>query len=343
MSATQKFFRLLFGGTGDRAAVPDTTPADGSVNYQTGYGFDYQRAASDGLRKTVERDKLNQVLYDITLGLRQYQTQGFPEFITAADNGGAAYSYNKNAFVLWTDGQVYVSTVAANTSDPSDVTKWQLAILGTGIGAIQDFPSSTAPVGYLKANGALLSRTAYPALWAYAQASGNIAVSDGAWQKGQFSPGDGATTFRIPDARGYVRRAWDDGAGVDSGRVLGSVQADQMPSHSHGVNDPGHGHTVNDGGHTHGVSDPGHGHVTDIPVKPNGQGAGPYAMVDGINGIAGTQATGSRGAGTGIGIGFNGSNIGLFNSATGISTQAAGAGSEVRAKSLAFLACIKYL
>lgn len=361
MSATQKFFRFPFALNGDRLAVPDVTPVDGSVGYQIGYGFDYQRAPGDGLVKNLERNKWNQLLYEITLGLRQYQTLGFPEFITAADNGGFPYPYAKNAFVRWTDGQVYVSMVDNNTAEPSDVAKWSLGILGTGIGAVQFFPANTPPVGYVKANGAVLSRAAYPALWAYAQASNNLAVSEGAWQSGQFSPGDGVNTFRIPDARGYHPRAWDDGRGLDSGRVLGSVQSDAFPSHAHGVNDPGHGHGifdpahshgVFDPGHGHGVSDPGHAHITDIPVKPNNPGAGAYAMVDGSSGLIGTQATGSRGSGTGIGVNNAGSNIAVNASGTGISVggsgvgisiAAAGSGSENRVKTVAWLACIKYL
>lgn len=56
--------------------------------------------------------------------------------------------------------------------------------------------------------------------------------------------GDGSTTFNVPDARGRVLRGWDAGAGVDSGRVLGSYQADQNASHNHGINDPGHNHSI---------------------------------------------------------------------------------------------------
>lgn len=276
MSATQKFFRKVFGATGDRTAVPDTTPTDGSISYEQGYGFDYQRAPGDPLVKNIERDKLNQVLFDLTLGLRQYQTHGFPEYIQPADNGGVAFSYDKNAFVLWTDGQVYQSIAAGNTSDPTDTTKWQLAILGTGVGAVTFFPSSAPPTGYVKANGALLSRVAYPVLWAYAQASGNLSVSDAAWNSGQFSPGDGATTFRIPDVRGYQLRAHDDGRGVDSGRVLGTAQADAIGVHNHALTDPGHVHALGDPGHAHGVTDPTHFHPLPDPGHSHGIAQNPH-------------------------------------------------------------------
>ncbi len=54
-------------------------------------------------------------------------------------------------------------------------------------------------------DGQLLSRTAYPDLWAYAQALSPI--TDAAWladpqQRGKYSLGDGSTTFRVPDRNG---------------------------------------------------------------------------------------------------------------------------------------------
>lgn len=89
-------------------------------------------------------------------------------------------------------------------------------------GTIITFASATAPTGYLKANGALLSRTTYSALFA---AIGTT-----------FGIGDGSTTFALPDLRGYFQRAWDDGRGIDTGRVFGSNQADELKNHSHPSN-----------------------------------------------------------------------------------------------------------
>lgn len=91
---------------------------------------------------------------------------------------------------------------------------------GTGDpGAIQYFARSTAPTGYLKANGAAVSRSTYAGLFSA------IGVSFGA--------GDGTTTFNLPDLRGEFLRAWDDGRGVDSGRSLGSSQSGAFASHNH--------------------------------------------------------------------------------------------------------------
>jgi microcystin-dependent protein len=108
------------------------------------------------------------------------------------------------------------------------------------VGSILYFPANTAPSGVVKANGTLLNRVSFGRLWAFASASGNI-VSDAAWTAangpiGSFSTGDGSTTFRIPDLRGEFVRGWDDARGVDTGRTIGSYQADAMQGHWHAFN-----------------------------------------------------------------------------------------------------------
>lgn len=81
---------------------------------------------------------------------------------------------------------------------------------GAPAGAVLAFAGSAAPAGWLKANGALVSRTSYAALFAV------IGTTYGA--------GDGSTTFALPDLRGEFLRGWDDGRGVDIGRGLGTWQ-----------------------------------------------------------------------------------------------------------------------
>jgi microcystin-dependent protein len=78
---------------------------------------------------------------------------------------------------------------------------------------------TTAPTGYLKANGLAVSRSTYATLFSA------IGTSYGA--------GDGSTTFNLPDLRGEFIRGWDDGRGIDSGRAFGSAQAQAIQSHSH--------------------------------------------------------------------------------------------------------------
>lgn len=78
-------------------------------------------------------------------------------------------------------------------------------------GEVIAFAASTAPGGFLKANGAAISRTTYARLFA------TIGTT--------FGVGDGSTTFNLPDLRGEFIRGWDDGRSVDTGRVFGSAQA----------------------------------------------------------------------------------------------------------------------
>ena len=87
------------------------------------------------------------------------------------------------------------------------------------IGQVVFVGMTTPPEGYLKANGAAVSRTTYDALFA---AIGTT-----------FGTGDGSTTFNLPDLRGEFPRGWDDGRGIDSGRSFGTAQLDAAQGHRH--------------------------------------------------------------------------------------------------------------
>lgn len=112
------------------------------------------------------------------------------------------------------------------TGDPTDVggtgswTNW-LPLYDNSIGAVATFAMENPPTGWLRANGALISRTNYANLFS---AIGTV-----------FGIGDGSTTFQLPDVRGEFIRCWDNGRGVDSGRTFGSFQADDFESHSHSM------------------------------------------------------------------------------------------------------------
>lgn len=86
-------------------------------------------------------------------------------------------------------------------------------------GAVQTFAFSAVPASWLKCNGAAVSRTAYADLFTAIGTS--------------WGPGDGSTTFNLPDLRGEFVRGWDDARGVDAGRVLGSAQGDMFKAHTH--------------------------------------------------------------------------------------------------------------
>ena len=87
------------------------------------------------------------------------------------------------------------------------------------VGSVAMFITTVTPNGYIKANGAAVSRTAYQRLF------NKIGTFWGA--------GDGSTTFNVPDLRGDFIRCWDDGRGIDAGRAFGTFQDDAIQSHNH--------------------------------------------------------------------------------------------------------------
>ena len=143
--------------------------------------------------------------------------------ISAASVDGPALQAGIDANALAITGKADVS----HTHDASDIVSGTIdaarlpAIETVPAGAVLWFGVSTPPTGYLKANGAAISRTTYAGLFA---AIGTT-----------FGAGDGSTTFNVPDLRGEFVRGFDDGRGVDSGRSLGSPQVDAFKSHSHSI------------------------------------------------------------------------------------------------------------
>jgi microcystin-dependent protein len=112
-------------------------------------------------------------------------------------------------------------------------------------GAVLPFAMNVVPSGWLAANGATVSRTLYPALFA---AIGTL-----------YGAGNGSTTFALPDLRGYFVRGSGTNSDGTAAETFGTKQADAFKSHNHGGGgttgtdypDHAHGYTTNsyaDGG-----------------------------------------------------------------------------------------------
>lgn len=98
-------------------------------------------------------------------------------------------------------------------------------------GAVLDWagPLASIPDGWLFCDGTAVLRTSYADLFS------TIGTT--------FGPGDGSTTFNLPDATSRVIV----GAGVfavgDSGGASSiTLDVGQLPAHAHTINDPGHTH-----------------------------------------------------------------------------------------------------
>lgn len=131
------------------------------------------------------------------------------QYLQIGANNVNAYFYNKRSgkyLSMRNDGELrYDGKRLLNVDDLAGMIP---------SGAVMYFAGQTAPTGWLKANGAAVSRTLYAALFQ------SIGTTYGA--------GDGRTTFNLPDLRGEFIRGWDDGRGIDSRRALGSGQSDAI-------------------------------------------------------------------------------------------------------------------
>jgi hypothetical protein len=137
--------------------------------------------------------------------------QTFVDGVALQDTGvtAATYGSSTNIPVLAINAKGQVTSAS------------ETAVSGVPIGAVEFFAMSTAPTGWLKANGAAVSRTTYASLFA--------AIST------TFGVGDGSTTFNVPDLRGEFIRGFSDGRSVDSGRSFGTFQKGSV----YGIDGPG--------------------------------------------------------------------------------------------------------
>ena len=126
------------------------------------------------------------------------------------NEAGASEPANPVAHMWWPD-----TTTGwlrqRNAANNAWVNVWRLGEQPSlPAGAVQFFAMSSVPTGWLACNGAAVSRSTFAALFA--------AIST------VYGAGDGSTTFNVPDLRGDFLRGWDDGRGVDSGRLFASTQ-----------------------------------------------------------------------------------------------------------------------
>lgn len=163
--------------------------------------------------------------FNITLPAVSSMQQGRPFII--AHNFAANVCYKIEAAgtdTLLSGGQtrasIYLKPTQVLTIVPR-LNTWYALGEDLGVGKVEAFGMSSPPLGWLLAQGQAVSRLEYADLFS---AIGTI-----------FGAGDGSTTFNLPDLRGEFIRGWDNGRGVDAGRVLGSAQEDLFKSHAHQI------------------------------------------------------------------------------------------------------------
>lgn len=114
-----------FAENGDRTEVDNDTQSSGIVNYQQGYPPRYQlNPETDPTALRINRGRHNQLWHDLSSNIKEWQEQLAPNFITAAANGGTAFSYPLG-MVVWDGAGYRRSTSANNTADVTDNANWE--------------------------------------------------------------------------------------------------------------------------------------------------------------------------------------------------------------------------
>lgn len=90
------------------------------------------------------------------------------------------------------------------------------------VGAMLALPVNKIPPGWLEVDHSVHRISAYPDLAAFLGG----AFNDGTEPVGY---------FRLPESRAEFLRGWDHGRGIDSGRTIGSLQAQNEADHRHGT------------------------------------------------------------------------------------------------------------
>lgn len=195
--------------------------------------------------KVVGMDALiADVAADVALSLSQGQdtlaaamvalTSAQEAAAAASESAASAAQFDPSTY--YTRSETDAEFYSKGQSDDKFYTKAAVdALLVTALpsGFVQAFAGGTVPTGWLKANGAAVSRSAYSSLF------NAIGTTYGA--------GDGSTTFNLPDLRAEFIRGLDDSRGIDLGRLLGSSQSSQNQAHSHT------GTALSAGAHNHDV------------------------------------------------------------------------------------------
>lgn len=127
---------------------------------------------------------------------------------TATDQDLTGYIKSDGTVPMTADLALFRSTsISGLTAAPvAYIDNAIAAVAAVPTGAIMPFYRNSAPSGWLECNGQ--STTGYAALQALIGAN-------------------------VPDLRGEFIRGWDNGRGIDSGRALGSSQAEMIGPHTH--------------------------------------------------------------------------------------------------------------
>jgi len=232
------------------------------------------------------------------------------------------------------DNAVDTAQLANDAVEPTKISQTTQAGYGfTPAGTVIWYAGSTAPTGYLKANGDSIPNGSGTVQGVTTNFAGLYAIVGSA----------------LPDLRGEFVRGFDDGRNVDQSRAIRSTQTDITKSHTHTATsgpDGNHDHTTGSTGagtaHKHTVK--GHPGVTNPSSSSDAEGwwitpnyySFSYAHNPSITFAPETMVDESAHTHPN-----NITNSGPHSHNVSVQNQSGG-GTETRPRNVALLACIKY-
>tara|TARA_R100000781_G_C4068670_1_gene123694 strand:- start:28 stop:1257 length:1230 start_codon:yes stop_codon:yes gene_type:complete len=198
------------------------------------------------------------------------------------------------------------TTGQALTSNGAGAAPTFQTVVNVPVGTVIWYGGSTAPTGYLKANGDTIPNT-----------SGTVQGVTA-----NFAPLYAIIGATLPDLRGEFIRGFDDGKGTDSGRTIRSTQAEAYKSHAHDSNLA----SASNSDSAIDVDDPGHAHDMTCRGTADSESTA-IASGKSDHNVSSTETTHSETTGIDIDIAL---------------TIDSEGGTETRPRNVALLACIKY-
>lgn len=235
---------------GGGASAPMIMSFTGGYDSITGRAVDYVMRVTSTTDINSTAGLLNVITYAVatldtgTGALTYSETQLAPVYGFVQPTGASGqywYDLSVNRMKLWNGtsfadvaaiilGEIQYSATVAGQID--NVRPYPLSVqngmqIGVPVGTVVPLAfnplllPNTVPAGWLLCNGAAVSRITYRNLFEV------VSILYGS--------GNGGTTFNLPDLRGEFIRGWDNGRGVDTGRTVGSFQADEFKAHDHSL------------------------------------------------------------------------------------------------------------
>ncbi len=258
-----KRFITPFAENGDRTSVLDPSQPNGLVNYNQGYTAQYSLdIATEPTARRLNRPRFNQIMFDATSNIQQWQDNLFPSYITDAENGGTPVPYRAGMAVDF-NGVNRISLSDNNTTEPSDNANWAneaqrpVILGGTGantptqaranLGVIQATESSVGlsriateqeAISGVNNDAYIVPSTLLAALAAALTPIGTLLFYSGATVPDGYLEVNGSSFDTVanpqlalihpsgvlPDMRGVTPMGLDNGRGLDPGRAFGSFQ-----------------------------------------------------------------------------------------------------------------------